>query len=481
MDAQNWMQQFFLQFKTSRIFLQRYYSHEGNPYAEKEPYSCTNKDMEKLEQEIRKRGLLLHKAGHGWTGEALGIPTESWEPEEKAIDAAYVRRIAEINGTRKLYGGVPANTNLCYHNPDVKNVLANLVTDYASNHPYIDYLHVWLADEHNNLCECADCRKTTLSDQYVEILNEIDRRLSREDLNTHIVFLLYQELLWPPIVSRLNNPDRFALMFAPISRSFETSYDLNTHGKRLPEFRRNRIALPTELSENLAFLQEWKKIFAGDGFVYDYPLGRAHYGDFGYIHISKIIHSDIRKLSEMGLDGYISCQELRAALPNALPDYMMGYTLFQKDKKADDIIEEYFSACYGAAWEKVLAYLAKLSSLSSCDYVNGKGERCNPEIADHMERVKGCCVEFGQEIQRHRKPDGDWENIYWEVLEYHRNYVIMFSDVLGSLARGNMKQVRRKWNGMRDFICKNEKTYQPFLDVYRVLEVTKKYTGAGII
>ena len=59
----------------------------------------------------------------------------------------------------------------------------------------MDYLHVWLADTHNNLCECEDCCKTTLSDQYVELLNEIDRRLTQEGLKTRIVFLLYQELL----------------------------------------------------------------------------------------------------------------------------------------------------------------------------------------------------------------------------------------------------------------------------------------------
>ena len=78
----------------------------------------------------------------------------------------------------------------------------------------------------------------------------------------------------------------------------------------------------------MAYLKAWQSVFSGDSFVYDYPLGRAHYGDFGYVHISRIISEDIKKIGSMGLNGYISCQELRCALPNALPNYVMGRTLF---------------------------------------------------------------------------------------------------------------------------------------------------------
>ena len=78
------------------------------------------------------------------------------------------------------------------------DAFADLVVKYAKSNPAVDYLHVWLADEYNNVCECEGCRQTTPSDQYVSLLNEIDRRLTAEKLPTRIVFLLYQELLWPP-------------------------------------------------------------------------------------------------------------------------------------------------------------------------------------------------------------------------------------------------------------------------------------------
>ena len=169
-------------------FLHRWYSHERNPYAGEEPYTQEDaqRDMVLFEQAAKKRGLLVHKAGHGWTGEVLGYQTVSWDTGAEPDEEQYRHRMAMIGGRRELFHGIPANTNLCYHNGDAVDAFAALVTKYARENPYMDYLHVWLADTHNNLCECEDCCKTTLSDQYVELLNEIDRRLTQELSLIHI-------------------------------------------------------------------------------------------------------------------------------------------------------------------------------------------------------------------------------------------------------------------------------------------------------
>lgn len=470
---------FFLQFKSPYAFLHRWYSRERNPYAQGEPYTQEDaqRDMVLFEQAAKKRGLLVHKAGHGWTGEVLGYQTVSWDTGAEPDEERYRHRMAMIGGKRELFHGVPANTNLCYHSGDAVDAFAALVTEYARENPYMDYLHVWLADTYNNLCECDGCSATTLSDQYVDLLNEIDRRLTQEGLATRIVFLLYQELLWPPKVSRLDNPDRFVLMFAPISRTFEKSYELDGADVPLPEFRRNQITLPVNLGENMAFLRAWQEIFAGSGFVYDYPLGRAHYGDFGYVHIARVLHDDICKLGEMGLDGYISCQELRAAFPNALPNYVMGHTLFQKDCPVEELVKEYYRACYGADARAVLDYLSRLSELSSCDYVNGKGARLNADMAGRMEEAERCCEAFAETVRRHQDEGGAFESVFWDVLAYHRNYVILFARTLKALAQGEQEQADQEWEVLREYICKNEEKYQPYLDVYRVLEVTQNYTG----
>lgn len=464
---------FFFQFKVPFAFLARWYQHQGNPYLKAEPYSVEDaqKDTAALERELKKRGLLLHKAGHGWTGEVLGYETVSWDQERSPLTPEKQAMTAEIAGKRELWQGSPANTNLCFHNGDAVDAFADLVVQYAKNNQAVDYLHVWLADEYNNVCECAGCQQTTPSDQYVSLLNEIDRRLTAEKLSTRIVFLLYQELLWPPIKEKLENPDRFVLMFAPISRTFEASYDLSGSEVHIPAFKRNHIVLPTNLQENLAFLRGWQQRFHGDSFVYDYPLGRAHYGDFGYVHIARVISSDIKQLHKMGLDGYISCQELRVTFPNALPNYVMGYTLFDESADAQTLIQEYFSAAYGEHADQVLSYLNELSKLSSCDYLNGKGERIDPAIADRMEQISRLCQSAYPDTPK------DGSSLFWEILQYHREYILALSHAMGSLAMGDSKQAAAFWYKMRDLICQNEQKYQPYLDVYRILEVTRKYTG----
>ncbi len=471
---------FFLQFKVPYTFFARWYHHERNPLREAEPYEVSDAvaDMECAEQALRRRGLLLHKVGHGWTGEVLGYEPAGWKEtppltEEKRPFAALV------GGRRELFLDIPADTNLCLSNPEAVKRFEDLVVRYVRENPNLDYLHIWLADEYNNVCECDKCRRTTPSDQYVALLNQIDRRLSREGLDVRLVFLLYQELLWPPVRERLHNPDRFVLMFAPISRTFAESYRLEEKAVPLPRYLRNRITLPTDLTENVAFLRGWQEQFHGDSFVYDYPLGRAHYGDFGYVHIARVIHGDVRKLEQLGLNGYISCQELRAGLPNTLPNYVMGRVLMDKDADIEEIIDEYFSAAYGPGWEQVKALLSQLSQLQVCDYLNGKGPRQDAAIAERLERAASCCAQY-QEILAEcapvaQKPQADFRS----RLVYHLAYTLRLTLAMSHLARGDTQQSREAWASLRDLICRGEEQYQPWLDVYRVLEVTEKYTGLG--
>ena len=215
-----------------------------------------------------------------------------------------------------------------------------------------------------------------------------------------------------------------------------------------------------DLEENLAFLRAWQEQFRGDGFVYDYPLGRAHYGDLGYLHVSRVIYEDAQKLERLGLNGYLSCQELRAGLPNTLPNYVMGRVLLDRSAGFEEIVDEYFAAAYGPGWELAKACLWSLSSLQVCDYLNGKGPRKNAAAAERLERIGLCCDRFRAELSR-RVPGGDRvQEGFWTRLGYHLEYAALLARAMGCLARG-------------------EERFQPWLDVYRVLEVTEKYTGLG--
>lgn len=490
----------FIQFQIPYTFFARWYHHENNPMYEPEVFTPEDavRCLEIAKAEIRKRGLLLQMVGHGWTAESVGIAAMDWNAGQYTLSEKQRSMLAMVNGKREFYRGIPMNTNLCYSNPDAFEAFSDAVVRYAAEHREVDELHVWLADDCNQFCECESCRDSRPADQYLQLLNRIDEKLTLQKLDTRIVFLLYMDLLWPPVHETIKNPDRFVMMFAPISRSFDSSYQIDEAMPPLAEYVRNRITLPTELRQNLAYLRAWQEKFAGDSFLFDYHLGRAHYGDFGYVHISRVIHDDIDRLKELKLNGQISCQEFRAGMPNFLPNYVMGRKLLDHECDFRGIVEEYFQSAYGDGWEKVLAYLSSLSALCSCDYVNGKGPRRDETVAAKMKKAKRLTEAFvaedaareierrDEEIKRHdgesespvgQPKTGEVQALFRAMLRYHCEYLVWLEDAVGQLAAGQEEAAGESWMKFIQTIREKEPEFQPYLDVYRIYEISKNVTG----
>jgi hypothetical protein len=137
----------------------------------------------------------------------------------------------------------------------------------------------------------------------------------------------------------------------------------------------------------------------------------------------------------------------------------------------EELIQEYFTAAYGSDASAVQTYLDTLSHLSSRDYVNGKGPREDPEMAARMAEIICRCEDFAPVLAAHL------QGLFWHLLAYHRRYIIALAKALGALAAGEQETAFTLWRELRDLIGQNEMDYQPYLDVYRVLEVTANYTG----
>lgn len=176
--------------------------------------------------------------------------------------------------------------------------MTDAVCSYAQENPETDVIHVWLSDGTNNQCECEACAEQIPSDWYLILLNEIDRELTRRKQNARICFLIYSDLLWPPETQKFVNPDRFLLMFAPISRSYRSAF-LAKETPKLPPYRRNKIVMPSSVDENLAFLNQWRTAFAGDGFLFDYHYMWAHHKDAGGCSIARLLYEDIKNLKDI--------------------------------------------------------------------------------------------------------------------------------------------------------------------------------------
>ena len=462
----------FLQFFRPDVFFERWYAHENNPLIPPEELSEADKEAfdAALVRGIRKRGLMLHRAGHGWTSQALGYPGNGWQRQREPTEERLRNRIALLHGQRRLFGGIPANTNLCYTSEDVQQALTDAVVAYAKAHPEADAVHFWLADTFNNLCECETCRASTLSDQYVRILNRIDAALTAAGLATRIVFLLYQELLCPPREARISHPERFILMFAPISRSFETSYPRELPSGSCPTFPRNAMTLPLSIEENLRYYAAWRQVFPGDAFIFDYHLGRAHYGDPGYMKIARTLYRDAERLRELGFQGMIACQELRVALPNALPIYLMGRALWGDGAGPDTIGDDYFSALYGEAAPRVRKYFEAVSGLCDTDYANANGPRTRPDLTPRYREI----ARLSREEEAALSPGSDPILLrYQSTLRQNAAY----GDALAALTRGDREAADTAFADFCRLVRRRESAYPGDYDVYRAIEVAQRYTG----
>jgi len=419
---------YFLQYQTPSGFFRRWYNRTDNP---KIPPTPINDDdvihiRRRIDEEIFKRGLMYHAVGHGWTCEPIGIHGTSKDVYTGELTEEQTESLAQVNGVRELWKGVALNTNLCYSNPKVREKMVNNITEYCKNHPYIDYLHLWLSDAQNNFCECENCIKHTPSDWYVQILNELDRRLTAEGIETKIVFLLYKELLWKPEVNRIENQDRFVLMFAPLSHKYEyaiNAIDRDTQRVEVSPFTLNSIRMPRSPEEFMSHLFNWQDVFSGDSFDYEYHLTWAHFRDPGYMKIARILHEDMAKLENVGLNGMVSCMIQRSALPTGFPGYAMSRALWDKNSDFDAISEEYFKAAFGLHGKKIESYLTAISDLLPLTYLaNGEHEKTIENADKAAELI--CNIRDNLLIPNREV------NASWKYLCYHAEICLMFAELL---------------------------------------------------
>lgn len=466
---------YFTQLFRPAFAFRRWYEHFGNPAVVPTPVSNATIDsfVNDYDAEIRRRGLLHHRIGHGWMSKILGIVSGAWHEGNREDEVVPERRdlIAFINGERRLFKGSGIDTNLCYSDPRVREQLAAEVVDYARRNPDTHYVHFWFADQANNQCECARCRDVRPADLYVDLLNRIDERLSEENIPTKIVFLIYLDLLWAPVASRLKHPERFVLMYAPIRRSYSVPM-AEDDGHRAAPFVRNGFVPTAGAGDTLPYLREWQQVFDGDSFIFDYHYMWDYINDPGGIGCARIMEQDVENLGKLGLNGMMSCQNQRVFMPSGAGMCVMGEALWSGRADFSPRAERYFAAAFGADGGKVMAFLERLS----CDFDPPvlRGEKpirsarnvavyaALPKFIDDFLPVIRANLDRADTILRRRS---------WECLAFHAGVCRGLAAVLLAYARGDGKTAQLRWAEVRTSVCENELGFQREFDVFEFLLV----------
>lgn len=466
---------YFTQFREAYTFFERWYTHRENPTLPPEPFSVEQaRDLKaRLAVEIARRGLVFHDVGHGWTCDPLGIPGLGWEYEPPPVPPGAERYLAEVNGVRALWEGIPLNTQLCFSNPEVRDLVLGDIVAYARDHPEVGIIHFWLGDGWNNHCECPDCRQITPSDWYVRMLNELDERLTAAGLPTRIVFLIYFDLLWTPEVERIHNPDRFLLMFAPITRTYSVAYAVADDAPvaALPPFVLNKLKFPRSVDDNVAYLRAWQALFQGDSFDYDYHLMWDHNRDPGGIASARVIHQDMRGLAALGLNGLISCQVQRAFFPTGLGMAVMGRTLWDRSLDFSAIAEDYFQSAFGADGAACLAYLETISRLFDPPYLRDEKPRHNPAVAAGYAQLPEVIAAFRPTIRRNLDALDPCQARSWYYLDQHADLALLLAEALRHRATGEDEAALGAWAAVQTFVRGRELDLQAALDAYEFQRV----------
>jgi len=473
------MNSYFLQFRESHTFYDRWYSHTFHPTLQT-PGSFSVEDargaIAEAAKEMSKRGILYHAVGHGWTCEPFGVAGLGWDTWTEPLSDEAREAFAMVNGKRDLWGGIPINTQACFSNPTVRKKILENICEYIHAHPTVDVLHFWLGDGFSNHCECDGCKKHRPSDFYVMMLNELDEMLEAQGLNTRIVFLIYVDLLWPPVEFKLNNPDRFLIMFAPITRTYRASFRPEGELPQITDYQRNAgwDVLPVEVSMNVAYLNAWQKIFGGDGFDYDYHYMWAHIKDPGCINLARTLSEDIFNLKNLGLNGFISCQLGRVMFPNALNMVTMGKTLWNRSTDFDALCEEYFADCYGDDAQAVLEYMTKLSDMYFSLELERAMWRLN-EFSDAEKKAEICLaiIDLISEFTAKFKAKADGNTFFAWLMEHAWIYSD-YTRVIRHLFLGENDTAFKLIDELCDKAFLREDKYQSVFDPWEFAKTAKE-------
>ena len=454
------------------MFFKRYYEISPNPYRKKIEMKDGDMKgvMQMLMHEASKRGLTLQCIGHGWTTDVFGLPSSTWLATDEEPPEDVRRHLALLNGKRAYHKKTPIATNLCYGNPETRKLLCGHVLKYCKEHPNVGIVHFWLSDAGNNFCECEKCINHTASDLYVMLLNDLDAMLTAEDIKTRICLVIYNDTLWPPIEQKIKNPDRFIMLFGPITRTYSASYPTDNKGSLHP-YVRNNWTRPRDLPSLLAFVRGWQEWTGCETILYDYHYMWDHYKVFGYVDSAMRINEDIKKFKDLRFDaGFISCQEQRVFFPTAFGQHVMADTLWNTKTDFEASAKRALREEFGEEYETAYSFLKEITRLSNPRVMRREENIQTEENAIAYQKAIALSKEFSEVAKncavRTRHPI---HKTSWENLAIYADLSVRIFACYEALAKGEYKD--SLCDAVKNFVFENEDKLRYVFDSYEFLKV----------
>ncbi|MGI6208012.1 MAG: DUF4838 domain-containing protein [Anaerolineae bacterium] len=469
--AKKRMNTIFLQFFSSRYFYNKWYEHTYNPLYR--GHAITDAQALALDEKViaamKQRGQVFHRVGHSWTSAAFDMPRSGWvTADDSEVPEQYRRFLAQVEGERKLFHGIPINTEICYsHGPAFERFVENIV-QYAEAHPELDVVHVWLSDAPNNKCECDDCRQLSISDWYARAINALSERLAERAPKTRFVFLCYFELLWAPEQVEIDESRGNAIMmFAPISRCYAHAlHDPDCDDGQ--EWTRPALNQFSASHNNAFFIQrlaEWRRAFGGDSFDFDYHLMWANWQQLTDTVVARIYHEDLQQLKQLGLDGIISCQSFRNFYPSGLAMTVLADALWNPDRPWEEIRRGYLEDAFGPHADLADAYLTRTEEMLATQDPHRRqppfSDADGPALVAAESYLKGAL----EELKGRRQAETN--SVYrrsLELLAHHAEFLGHLVAAYQVRAAGKPALSNLELDRAADFLHRTEARLSPYMD-----------------
>ena len=277
------------------------------------------------------------------------------------------------------------------------------------------------------------------SDWYVMLMNEIDEELTARKLDTRIVLICYVDSTWPPLVEKINNPERFSLLVAAISRDYSSSLDPKLDVSKVPlkDYVRNKNVLPSTVGEYIAYSNIWKEKCNLPSFVYEYHFWWPQFRDLGVLNFARIIHEDVTGYRAHGFNGIVEDGSQRSFFPTALPFQVYAAALYDASLSYDEIKEDVFSHAYGDDWRTVEKFLKEIGEAIDYKYTFGQrpGEGgislwYNPDVIPSLEKVRSIVDKYRPFIEAHKNMPKRPQTVSYRILKRYLDYCVGLADAM---------------------------------------------------
>jgi hypothetical protein len=233
----------------------------------------------------------------------------------------------------------------------------------------------------------------------------------------------------------------------------------------------------------MKFVDEWREIFDGPKFLFEYHMYTDHLFDPGYMNISRSVFEDCMHVGDAEFAGIMCCQTQRSYFPTGLPNAIMGEALFDASLDFDGYTDDYFRAAFGEDYRAVREYLEGISAIFDSnslrvsdtiveeDATTGKvirrtAIRNNPSTALRLSKIASEVDGFLPTIVKNMELQNACRRESYRILFYHAEYCKRLAEALIAFAEDDLDKTNKLFDNMIDYLSRVEDEIQPYLDLF---------------